>query len=217
MIGATVAAIASLTPINKLEEMVNIGTLAAFTLVSVAVVILRHTQPDLERPFKVPFAPVTPILSALICVYMMLNLSLETWARFIVWMALGFVIYFVYGYRKSRVGRDATREGSDLADWRRRAVRADDHVEVGDVGFDDLAGRLPRAALEDVSSWIAALSLGHDEIRVIVEPLQERRIGEGQPFGSDLTSAAHVEDVQLRIAAGGDIGRVAATGCRSRR
>ena len=94
--------------------MVNIGTLAAFTLVSVAVVILRRTQPDLDRPFRVPGAPFTPILSAVICVYMMLNLSLETWARFLVWMALGFVIYFSYGYRKSRLGATA-RETADAS------------------------------------------------------------------------------------------------------
>ena len=103
-IGVLVAAVASLTPIDKLEEMVNIGTLAAFTLVSLAVVILRRTQPDLERPFRVPGAPVTPILSAVICMYMMLNLSIETWLRFVVWMVLGFAIYFAYGVRKSRVG-----------------------------------------------------------------------------------------------------------------
>ncbi|HEY7044759.1 MAG TPA: amino acid permease [Nocardioidaceae bacterium] len=103
-IGVIVAATASLTPIDKLEEMVNIGTLAAFTLVSIAVVILRRTRPDLDRPFKVPGAPFTPILSAVICVYMMLNLTIETWLRFAIWMLIGFVIYFGYGIRKSRVG-----------------------------------------------------------------------------------------------------------------
>lgn len=102
-IGTVVALIASLTPITKLEEMVNIGTLAAFTLVSVAVVVLRRTRPELERPFKVPGAPVTPILAAAICLYMMLNLSLETWARFIVWMLLGVAIYVAYGRRRSRL------------------------------------------------------------------------------------------------------------------
>jgi APA family basic amino acid/polyamine antiporter len=109
-IGVVVAFVASLTPIDKLEEMVNIGTLAAFTLVSIGVVVLRRTQPDLERPFKVPGAPVTPILSALICVYMMLNLSLETWARFLVWMVVGFAIYFSYGIRNSRLAKAPTRD-----------------------------------------------------------------------------------------------------------
>jgi APA family basic amino acid/polyamine antiporter len=101
VIGAAVALIASLTPIGKLEEMVNIGTLAAFTLVSISVPILRRKRPDLHRTFKVPLNPVLPILAALICVYLMLNLSVETWLRFLVWMALGFVIYFSYSRNHS--------------------------------------------------------------------------------------------------------------------
>jgi basic amino acid/polyamine antiporter, APA family len=101
IIGTAVALIASLTPIGKLEEMVNIGTLAAFTLVSIAVPILRHRRPDLHRTFKVPLNPVLPILSALICAYLALNLSVETWIRFLVWMALGFVIYFLYSRHHS--------------------------------------------------------------------------------------------------------------------
>ncbi|MGD9958947.1 amino acid permease [Nocardioides sp.] len=104
-IGAIVAVVASFTPIGKLEEMVNIGTLSAFALVSIAIPILRKRRPDLKRSFKVPLSPALPILSALICLYLMLNLSVETWLRFLVWMALGFVIYFTYGYRNSRVGR----------------------------------------------------------------------------------------------------------------
>jgi len=102
-LGLFIALVASLTPIGKLEEMVNIGTLAAFTLVSIAVIVLRRKRPDLERAFRVPFVPVLPIVSALICFYLMLNLSIETWLRFIVWMAIGFVLYFVYGYRNSRL------------------------------------------------------------------------------------------------------------------
>ena len=101
IIGTAVALIASLTPIGKLEEMVNIGTLAAFTLVSISVPILRRKRPDLHRTFKVPFNPVLPILSAVICVYLMLNLSVETWIRFLVWMALGFIIYFAYSRNHS--------------------------------------------------------------------------------------------------------------------
>jgi basic amino acid/polyamine antiporter, APA family len=103
-IGVTVAIVAGVTPIGKLEEMVNIGTLAAFTLVSIAVPLLRRSRPDIQRSFKVPGNPVVPLLAALICVYLMLNLSLETWIRFLVWMALGFIVYALYGYRKSRVG-----------------------------------------------------------------------------------------------------------------
>ncbi len=104
-IGAVVAVVASVTPIGKLEEMVNIGTLSAFLLVSIAVPILRNKRPDLERSFKVPLSPFLPYLSALICLFLMLNLTVETWLRFLVWMALGFLIYGVYGYRNSRVGK----------------------------------------------------------------------------------------------------------------
>lgn len=99
-----VALVASLTPIGKLEEMVNIGTLSAFALVSLAVPVLRRTRPDLPRSFRVPLSPVLPVASALVCLYLMLNLSAETWLRFLVWMLVGFAIYFGYGYRNSRVG-----------------------------------------------------------------------------------------------------------------
>lgn len=103
-IGTVVAVVAAVTPIGDLEEMVNIGTLTAFALVSLAVPVLRRTRPDLPRAFKVPFSPVLPVVAAVICVYLALNLSLETWLRFLIWMALGFAIYFLYGRRHSRVG-----------------------------------------------------------------------------------------------------------------
>ena len=117
LIGSVVAVVAAFTPIGKLEEMVNIGTLSAFALVSLAVPILRKRRPDLERSFRVPLSPFLPVLAALVCVYLMLNLSLETWLRFLVWMVLGFVIYFVYGYRHSRVGAG---EGEPARDFSRR-------------------------------------------------------------------------------------------------
>lgn len=103
-IGVLVAIVAGVTPVDKLEEMVNIGTLAAFTMVSVAVPMLRRSRPDIERAFRVPGNPVVPIIAAVICLYLALNLSLETWLRFLVWMVIGFVIYGLYGYRRSRVG-----------------------------------------------------------------------------------------------------------------
>ncbi len=103
-IGIVVALTSSLTPIGNLESMVNIGTLSAFALVSLAVVVLRRTRPDLKRSFTVPLSPFLPILSAVICFYLMLNLTVETWLRFIIWMAIGFLIYFLYGYKHSRVG-----------------------------------------------------------------------------------------------------------------
>jgi len=114
IIGAAVAVTAAFTPVGKLEYMVNIGTLAAFTLVSIAVPVLRRKRPDIHRPFKVPFSPVLPIIAALASFYLMLTLPTETWIRFIAWMALGFVIYFVYGYKRSRLaGRTAEDDDED--------------------------------------------------------------------------------------------------------
>jgi len=104
-IGALVLIVATLTPIGKLEEMVNIGTLTAFALVSLSIPILRRRRPDLKRSFTVPLNPWLPWLAALVCLYLALNLSLETWLRFVIWMAIGFALYFGYGYRHSRVGR----------------------------------------------------------------------------------------------------------------
>lgn len=100
---ALVGVVASLTPIHQLEEMVNIGTLTAFALVSLAVPVLRRTRPDLDRAFQVPLSPVLPVLSALVCAYLMLNLPGETWLRFGIWMGIGLVLYAVYGYRHSRL------------------------------------------------------------------------------------------------------------------
>jgi len=104
-IGAVVAVVASVTPVGKLEEMVNIGTLTAFFLVSLSVPVLRRNRGDLERSFRVPWSPWLPWLSALICLFLMINLTVETWLRFLIWMVIGFAIYFAYGYRHSRVGR----------------------------------------------------------------------------------------------------------------
>jgi APA family basic amino acid/polyamine antiporter len=112
-IGAAVAVVASMTPIGKLEGMVNIGTHSAVARVSRAGPIQRKRRPDLKRSFKVPFNPVLPIIAALVCVYLMLNLSIETWLRFLVWMAIGFAIYFTYGYRNSRVGVERKRQAAE--------------------------------------------------------------------------------------------------------
>lgn len=98
-----VALLAGLVPLGTLANLVSIGTLFAFIIVSIAVPILRRTRPDMRRPFRVPFSPVIPVLSALACLYLMTNLSIETWLRFAVWMVLGVVFYFVYGRRNARL------------------------------------------------------------------------------------------------------------------
>ncbi|MGP4019860.1 amino acid permease [Saccharopolyspora sp. 5N708] len=108
--GVVVAIIASLTPIDVLAEMTNIGTLFAFVLVSIGVLVLRRTRPDLPRAFKVPWVPVVPILAAVACFYLMLNLEGWTWIRFGIWMLLGLVVYFVYSQHRSRLGKGETIE-----------------------------------------------------------------------------------------------------------
>lgn len=108
--GAFVAALAGFVPLDELSKLVSIGTLFAFVVVSAGVLILRRTRPDLDRSFRVPVVPVVATLSVLACVWLMVNLSVETWLRFVIWMVLGVVVYFVYGSAHSRVGR--RREGS---------------------------------------------------------------------------------------------------------
>jgi basic amino acid/polyamine antiporter, APA family len=93
-------------PLTALAELVNIGTLAAFVLVSVGVIILRRTRPDLPRAFKVPGYPAVPILSALACFLLTGFLTAGTWLRFFVWMAIGLVIYFGYSRSHSRLARE---------------------------------------------------------------------------------------------------------------
>ena len=95
--GSVVALVAGFTPIQVLGEMTSIGTLFAFVVVCAAVLILRSRRPDHPRPFKVPFGPLFPILGIVSCVYLMVNLTVMTWVRFLVWLDLGMIIYWFYG------------------------------------------------------------------------------------------------------------------------
>jgi len=95
--------LSGILPINILGELVSIGTLLAFAIVCIGIIVLRVKRPDIKRTFKTPFVPLVPILGAGICFLQMLSLPWETWLRLIVWMAIGFVIYFIYGIRKSKL------------------------------------------------------------------------------------------------------------------
>lgn len=101
--GGIVAMMGGLVPISLLGQLVSIGTLFAFVIVSIGVIVLRRTTPDLPRPFKVPFSPVIPILSAGASLYLMYGLPFDTWARLIIWMLIGVVIYFVYSVKHSKL------------------------------------------------------------------------------------------------------------------
>ncbi|SFK84684.1 amino acid permease [Geodermatophilus ruber] len=107
--GVLVAILAGVVPLTELAELVNIGTLFAFFLVSLGVIVLRRTRPDLPRAFRVPFVPVLPIVSALACLWLMANLPTETWLRFVIWMVIGVVVYFAYGRGHSRMATGERR------------------------------------------------------------------------------------------------------------
>ncbi|WP_028400086.1 amino acid permease [Ectobacillus panaciterrae] len=103
--GLLVALFAGLVPLDKLAELTNIGTLFAFSTVSVGVAVLRKTRPDLKRGFKTPWVPVIPALAVIFCVYLMLQLQAFTWKGFVVWLVIGLVIYSTYGYKNSRLNK----------------------------------------------------------------------------------------------------------------
>jgi APA family basic amino acid/polyamine antiporter len=99
--GSVMAIAAGLLPLTTLGELVSMGTLLAFVLVCIGIIILRRTAPDLPRPFRTPWVPLVPIMGALACLVQMLALPLATWLRLLIWLALGLFFYFVYGVRHS--------------------------------------------------------------------------------------------------------------------
>ncbi len=110
--GGVVTVAAGLLPIGLLGQLVSIGSLLAFVLVCIGVIVLRRTAPDVVRPFRCPGVPWVPILGALACVAQMVSLPLKTWARLVVWMALGFVIYLLYSRGRARRRREVLEGGA---------------------------------------------------------------------------------------------------------
>ena len=117
--GLFVATMAGLIPLSILAEMTSIGTLVAFVIVCGAVLVMRRTNPDANRPFRAPFVPLLPILGILTCLLLMFSLPVENWYRLIIWMMIGFVIYFAYGYKHSAL-RMQTEALASAAGGRRR-------------------------------------------------------------------------------------------------
>ena len=101
-----VAFFAGFVPLSKLAELTNIGTLFAFIVVSIGVIILRKKQPELPRAFKVPLVPWIPALAVLFCGYLALQLPATTWIGFAIWLVIGLVVYFSYGYKNSTLQKE---------------------------------------------------------------------------------------------------------------
>ena len=108
--GIVAMIIAGTLPISILGELVSIGTLLAFIIVCIGILVLRKSKPDIERPFKTPWVPLIPILGASICFIQMAALPLDTWLRLIIWMIVGFAIYFFYGIKHSRLRQNTPKE-----------------------------------------------------------------------------------------------------------
>jgi len=103
--GVFVAVFASVTNINEMVELTNIGTLFAFFLVAAGIIVLRATEPDRRRPFRTPFVPVVPLLAMASSALLMAALPTITWVRFALWLAAGLIVYFLYGVRRSRLNK----------------------------------------------------------------------------------------------------------------
>ncbi|EON18165.1 hypothetical protein C265_18579 [Cupriavidus sp. GA3-3] len=117
-VGIVFAMIAAFMPLNVLAELINIGTLSAFTLISIAVLVLRRTRPELPRAFRCPGVPVVPLLSVGFCLFLMAHLQALTWIAFLIWLGIGLSIYFLYARRNAvlhggQVARGASRKSPE--------------------------------------------------------------------------------------------------------
>src|SRR5690606_3980586 len=106
ILSVAIAVLAAVVPLGHLADATSIGTLFAFGLVNVAVLVLRRSRPDIERRFRMPLAPLTPILGVASCAYLMLSMGAATWITFAVWMAVGFAVYFGYSMKRSVLHRE---------------------------------------------------------------------------------------------------------------
>ena len=145
--GIVVAIAAGFTPISILGELVSIGTLLAFVIVSLGIMVLRIKRPDLDRPFRMPAVFVVAPLSALVSLGLMAGLPWDTWVRLIIWMVIGVVVYFLYGYRHSLLRRDTEssaecRHASSMA----RPARQMREDLRRTAAFTARAGRRPGSA-----------------------------------------------------------------------
>jgi basic amino acid/polyamine antiporter, APA family len=110
ILGGFIAVLAAFVPLGEIVELVNIGTLFAFVLVNIGVIVLRRTRPDMPRPYRVPLSPLVPLIGIAFAIYLMTDLPLTTWIRFVLWLVVGVLIYLLYGYRNSRLRRAAAAE-----------------------------------------------------------------------------------------------------------
>jgi APA family basic amino acid/polyamine antiporter len=104
--GSVAAIVAGLFPIGLLGQLVSIGTLLAFVIVCAGVWVLRVRSPEIPRSFKTPLVPLVPILGILSCGALMVGLPHDTWIRLIIWLVLGLIVYFAYGKKHSKLGRE---------------------------------------------------------------------------------------------------------------
>ncbi|NTX17890.1 hypothetical protein HUA76_44770, partial [Myxococcus sp. CA056] len=107
LLGVFIALFAGFVPIGVVGEMVSIGTLLAFVMVCLGVLIMRRTNPDAPRSFRTPWVPVVPILGIVTCLVMMVSLPLATWVRLYVWLVAGLLIYYFYGQHNSKLRQAA--------------------------------------------------------------------------------------------------------------